>query len=388
MAMKRRTPGGKWEYVIKRARLLDKPIYLTYEDETEGDTYVASLEALLDRGVVPHEYQQQGTKYALLAELIADYLTQAQVSDPDKKILNVIYARVGKTALRQLTYAWVEGWIGDMKMRLNLKPGTIRHHVGALARCFDWAGRRCVVPLVLNPIRQLPRNYAQYSERDVQLARAANDDHGRQEDAERDRRLEAGEEDKIRQILDRQKPEGRERPLALCHQGAVELLFDLALETAMRMREMFTLTMDQVDLANKTIFLDKTKNGDKRQVPLSSVALTRIRQYQAQVAGEERGMEGFSFKQQRLFPWWNGSFDRSELARVTALLSRQYARIFAAAGCANLRFHDLRHEATSRLFERTQLQEFEIMKITGHSSTRMLKRYSNLRGSDLAKRLW
>lgn len=47
------------------------------------------------------------------------------------------------------------------------------------------------------------------------------------------------------------------------------LLFDLAIETAMRMSEMFTLTLDQIDLDRRTIFLERTTNGDNRQVPLS-----------------------------------------------------------------------------------------------------------------------
>lgn len=48
-------------------------------------------------------------------------------------------------------------------------------------------------------------------------------------------------------------------------------MFDIALETGMRMREIFTLTKDQVSLEQRTIFLDKSKNGDKRQVPITSV---------------------------------------------------------------------------------------------------------------------
>ena len=49
------------------------------------------------------------------------------------------------------------------------------------------------------------------------------------------------------------------------------MMFDMALETAMRMREIYTLTRDQASLPKATIFLEKTKNGDKRQVPISSV---------------------------------------------------------------------------------------------------------------------
>ncbi len=46
------------------------------------------------------------------------------------------------------------------------------------------------------------------------------------------------------------------------------------------------------------------------------------------------------------------------------------------------------HEATSRFFERTKLSDLQIAKITGHKDPRMLSRYANLRGSDLANQLW
>jgi len=59
-----------------------------------------------------------------------------------------------------------------------------------------------------------------------------------------------------------------------------------------------------------------------------------------------------------------------------------------AAGCEDLGFHDLRHEATSRFFERTSLSGEEIMKITGHKDHRMVMRYFNLRASTLVGRLW
>lgn len=157
--------------------------------------------------------------------------------------------------------------------------------------------------------------------------------------------------------------------------GDMLLLFLIALETAMRLREIYTLTSDQIDTARRTIFLDRTKNGDNRQVPLSSVIAPKL-------AAAIYGRSGL------LFPWWDGNLSHAALKRLTALLSRQFARIFDAAGCPDLRFHDLRHEATSRLFERTTMSEFEIAKITGHRSPRMLMRYANLRGSHLADKMW
>jgi integrase len=154
------------------------------------------------------------------------------------------------------------------------------------------------------------------------------------------------------------------------------LLFDLALETAMRLRECYTLTLDQIDLPRRTIFLDRTKNGDNRQVPLSSVAVRALEPY----AGDAgNGL---------LFPWWDGATTKASLRRTTSRLSRAFARIADAAGCGDLRFHDLRHEATCRLFERTTLSDLQISLITGHRDPRMLRRYANLRASDLAAKMW
>lgn len=150
------------------------------------------------------------------------------------------------------------------------------------------------------------------------------------------------------------------------------LLFNLAIETAMRLREMFTLDWSQIDISQRTIFLDKTKNGDKRQVPLSSVAVAML--------------EAVNPKEGRLFPWWDGQ--AASLARTTCRLSHQWTRIAKDAGCVDLRFHDLRHEAVCRIYERTTLSDVQIARITGHKSLAMLKRYASLRGSDLAGLLW
>ena len=51
----------------------------------------------------------------------------------------------------------------------------------------------------------------------------------------------------------------------------------------------------------------------------------------------------------------------------------------------NLHWHDLRHEATSRLAEKLQMHE--LMKVTGHSDSKMLARYYHPKAEDLAKKL-
>lgn len=153
-------------------------------------------------------------------------------------------------------------------------------------------------------------------------------------------------------------------------------MFILALETGMRMRETYTLLKDQMDIKTKTIYLDKTKNGSSRQVPMSSVAVREIDSYLSELDGE------------KVFPFWDGSHKPDDLRATSIRLSNQWARIFDAAKCPDLTYHDLRHEAASRMFERTKMSELKIAKILGHSSTKMLMRYTHLRGSTLADEMW
>lgn len=51
----------------------------------------------------------------------------------------------------------------------------------------------------------------------------------------------------------------------------------------------------------------------------------------------------------------------------------------------DLRFHDLRHEATSRVAEVFSMHE--LAKITGNRDPRMLMRYYHPRAENLAKKL-
>lgn len=52
----------------------------------------------------------------------------------------------------------------------------------------------------------------------------------------------------------------------------------------------------------------------------------------------------------------------------------------------DLRFHDIRHEATSRLFE-AGFNPMEVAAITGHKTLQMLKRYTHLQAGLLAQKL-
>lgn len=367
MPTKRLRSSGNWEYVFKRKGVLDKPLSVTFSTEEEGDREAVRIEGMLRRGIVPQNRVAPDSPIKSIPDAIREYRKVVSVGASDGPLLDSLTLTHATVSLSTVNYNWVEGWVSKMKREEHLAPGTIRHYVGALSRCLNWCVRKNV--MLQNPLSLLPRGYATYTEAD---GRAAG---GRREDVERDRRVSVKEETAIRAAIGAYPiPE---------HRPFLDLMFTLAVETAMRMRETYTLTADQIDVKKRTIFLDKTKNGSKRQVPMSSVVMKAIKSYAAvRVTQEKRG----AISNTLLFPWWDGK--KESLAKTTSDLSKLWAGIFEAAGCEDLHYHDLRHHAVCQFYERTTLSDLEISRITGHRSLRMLRRYANLRGSHLAGKLW
>lgn len=379
MAGKRKRKNGTWEYIFKRAGVLATPLYMTFDTEEEGDAYAAKLDALLDRGIVPGDFVAD-VKANTIKEMLEAYEQQAHPSPKDKGCITVIIASRGKALLTDINSGWVDAWIKEMKLVEHNAPATIRAKVGALSRACNWAVRKGLMTLPDSPFVTLPNGYSQYTDEEAKKAGV------KREDIERDRRLEDGEHEKILAVLESGLLPRKVKPRGIPYPHATRCLYFLGLESAMRMREMFTLRLSQIDLKRKTVFLEKTKNGSKRQVPLSSVALKELTEYL-----EKHRVVPDGHPKDMTFPWWDG--DDANLGTVSDELSKLFHNerapgIFDVAECVGLTFHDLRHEATSRLFERTQLSDLQIMKITGHKSQRMLMRYANLRASNLAEALW
>lgn len=379
-----RQRGDRHEFIIRK-RPLEKPVSLYFDDFEAGREWCENAEAWLAQGVIPEVLQniiderkekRQKSSTRILASIVREYLSTTYVKDNDVKLLNVSVGRFGKADIVEISsYDWAESLVTRLKREHNLVPGTIRHHVGALARCLDWALKKHYI--VSNPLRMLPRGYSNYTPEDEKYVE-------KKEDSYRDYRIEEDKEEvMIRKVLEGgYRPPHKQRPLELKHRKALILMFDLALETAMRMRELFTIGFEQINYGKKTIYLTKTKNGDVRQIPMSSVAIKKLKAYMKETTPEERGPGDC------IFPWWDGIPQQKSLNKTTSDLSRQWGRIFDHAGYPKINFHDTRHEGTCRLYLRTDLSDLEISRITGHRSLQMLRRYASLRGSDLAGRLW
>ena len=80
------------------------------------------------------------------------------------------------------------------------------------------------------------------------------------------------------------------------------------------------------------------------------------------------------------------SASKASAEMVCNAFKKTWQRLMKRCGFTDLRFHDLRHEATSRLFEKG-LNVMEVASITGHKDVRMLYRYTHPRAEILVKKL-
>lgn len=143
--------------------------------------------------------------------------------------------------------------------------------------------------------------------------------------------------------------------------GMIQLkhLITLAIETGMRQGEILSMRWEDVDLKNRRVLLLHTKNGDSRQVPLT----TRAKETLEQLVCKDNKELIFSQCHWVL---------RKQFSKLIKNLATSDERSYFNG----LRFHDLRHEALSRLSDKG-LNVIELAHISGHKTLAMLRRYTH-----------
>jgi len=237
----------------------------------------------------------------------------------------------------------------DEKLASKTAPGTVRNALAALSAVHRHAALDWGHTSVINPVERIKRPPP-----------------GRG----RTRRLSGGEIDAV--LTATKSPE-------------LSTIIAVAVETGMREAEIVGLLRRNVDIERRTALLPDTKNGESRIVPLTTNAIHAL-EGTLHKAGEAAGKDG------RLFAITPHAVSVA-FRRAVQRARRRYEGECAASGATpdktyllDLRFHDLRHEAVSRLFEKG-LNPMEVAAISGHKTLSMLKRYTHLRAEDLAKKL-
>jgi len=131
-------------------------------------------------------------------------------------------------------------------------------------------------------------------------------------------------------------------------------IIEIAYETGMRKSEILNVKQNHID--DQTLIIPESKNGLSRKIPLTKRALS-------------------IFEQTKLpFPLSSNA------------LRLAWDRLKKKGNIKDLHFHDLRHEAISRFFEKG-LSIPEVALISGHKDVRMLFRYTHLKAEDILRKL-
>ena len=224
-----------------------------------------------------------------------------------------------------------------------VKPATVRRDLDLIRQVIEKSRKSWGIKLAENPVST------------IELPKPSKP---------RDRRLKGNEEQIILSVLEKTEDQRRNPWIAP--------FFKFAIETAMRQGEETEILWEHVNLSAQTIHLFNTKNNEDRVVPLSSRALSILVQLLSK--------HDTTTPTGRIFPITKDALKKA-WQRCLKTARRKYEADCHAAAVAidpfilkNLRWHDLRHEATSRLA--TKLPNIlELSAVTGHKDVRMLKRY-------------
>ncbi len=300
------------------------PVGATFGRKTDAAKWAQATEAAMREG---RHFPQREAKRRTLADLVdrqLDLVQQKRPHDFDRQrsLLGWWKARIGDYALARVTPALIAEQRDELLK--HRAPATVNRHLAALSKAFRNAVQEWHW-LHENPLRRVAK--------------------------------ESEPQGRVRYLSD----EEREALLTACKKSALpelHLIVMLALTTGMRRGEILGLRQGDVDLERRLIVLNKTKNKERRSVPIAPAVTellrdhTKVRRLNTDLIFPSRGLKA---------AW----FDRAWYAALEA------------AKVENFRFHDLRHTAASYL-AMSGATTAELAAVLGHKTLAMVKRYAHL----------
>lgn len=282
-----------------------------------------------------------------LQKTLALYMKSPKCPDMHQRVLPTVIRAVGeKVKLGQLTESWIEDFIEQMRCsetrrNTHFSYSTIQKQLVFTKLAIKWRAKKTAQPLPAFPFsaKMFPADW----------------------ENERSRRLDPAEEKLILAKLDEQKQPSR------AHWA---LLIRFALETGARLGEMIKARWGEMSPCGTfwTIPAKHSKTKRERVVPFTMEARSIAQQLRELACPQDP----------RVF----------HMLKSSASVSVLFSRWMKEWGIEDLKLHDLRHEGISRLVLRQRnYSVYEIMDMVGHSDMKMLRRYANLRGDELAKKM-
>lgn len=329
MATISKTPSGTFKVQIRKIGI--PAITKTLKTKADAQKWARLIESEIDRGVFIN--RREADKITV-GELIDRYIKEVtplkRSSLKDKQRMLFLKRHFGHFIVSQLQSKHIAAY-RDKRLTDGKQGATIVKEIVAISHLLDISIKDWGIPLISNVAK---------------LVRKPKQAKGR------DRRLVDNEEHILLQAARKSK--------------AILLtpLIILAMETAMRLGELLSLEWNNIDIKRQTALLPLTKNGEARIVPLSKKAVETLNNIPRRLNNP------------RVFWTWlqADSFEKA------------WKKMLKQTNIQDLRFHDLRHEACSRLFE----QGFTIMEtahISGHKTLQQLKRYTHLKAEDIVAKM-
>ncbi len=314
---KPRKVGNKWKMEVRRKGVHK---YGTFNTKSEAIAWGKETTRLILGGAV--EYSREVT-FNQAAKLYLDEVATLKKGWrwEDIRIKKFLNDGLGGHTLFNMTSKFFKEWIAG---RLNeVSPSSVNRELNLLSAIFEHAKESEITDN--NPIRGIKR--------------PKNPKH-------RERVITENEIDLIVSEL------GLDSNMS---KGQTGIAFLLAIETGMRRGELLSLNVDDVLLDQSYAIVRDSKNGDRREVPLSNRAVD-------------------------LFKMLDGAFTVSP-----ETLSQLFRKCCRKIGVAGVTFHDTRHLATIRLSKK--LSVLDLARVLGHRDLKSLMIYYNESASNIAKKL-
>ena len=386
MAVLTQRSNGRWQAKIRRKGHPGQS--KTFATAADAKQWARAVEREMDLGAFVDRKDAERMTFAEAAtRYMTEVLPRMRGAEREAYKIKSLIAQFGKYSLAAITPAQLSEF-RDNRLK-TVKPQTVVHDIGMVTRIY----KTCTMDWGI----ALPRGIPTALVRKPKVSNARN------------RRLVTGEWELLSVAL------------AECKSVYPLAVVEMAIETAARQSELMSLTWSHVNLEAKTIRLrgldgGNTKNGDPyRDVPLSPRAIEVLRQLPRPLSDKDKV---FPLSQNAMKLTWDRACPRARQSHVHALLRARLldsgwingdidaqirAIIFKKKEpdqavvdllselkssdkiLVDLHFHDLRHEATSRLAPHFSMHD--LMKITGHKSSAMLDRYYQPEISTLAEKL-
>ncbi len=319
-----RAMRNKWQAIVRRKG--HPALAKTFELRKDAEKWARQQERLIDAGEWVDQAQARQTS---LAEMLDRYLNEVTVTKRGKveetsRIHAFKRSELAKYSASAISSQMIAAW-RDVRLR-TVKSSTVTKELNLLSHIFSVALRDWGLALPANPVSRV-RKPPQPEARNRVL-----------KDSERTTLLVA---------------------CADCRNPWIHPVVVFALETAARGGEILSLKWVDVELRAKTAKV-MGKTGS-RSIPLSPLCTALLQSLPRSVDG-------------RVFP-----------VSIEAL-KQAYARAVTRCGIKNFTFHDLRHDALTRLAKQG-LSVLELRAISGHTTANMLQRYVAIDASDLAAKL-